>query len=391
MGFLRKVAALILTSIFFSSLLFIAYGWTFNETVANSSSVKGWVEQSGAYDSFVSELVKTSAEQAKDQINESSLDTDTLIAAANNSFTPERLQNNFETLLDGFYAWLDGQSETIQFTIDFRDEIEDFRSNIVDRAEARLMDLPTCTTLPDSLDVDPFKAACLPPNVDIQALLSDFKTRTLDDDFTPVEPIISADDITRGDPENGEAKPLESTVSFLPPAWQIAKLGAVIAIAAAVISAGLLYVLASNKRRLLTRFGRGFLFGALTLGIFTFFTARSDNWLEGVFSQDEAASTFASNVIQPIISRAVADISFWTFRFFTVYAAVAILLFILYYYHGYERREHKRRLFKEPPEHLEKHYRKIATKKPKKYKKNNTKRKEALKKKVTNSNDKKTK
>ncbi len=376
MGFFRSIAAFILTSVFFSSLLLVAYGWTFNETVANSSAVKGWVEKSGSYNNFVSELVKTSAEQNHD--DESSLDTETLLSAADQSFTPPRLQENFENLLDGAYNWLDGRAEKIRFTIDFRDEIDNFRTNIVSSAESRLNSLPVCEFAAVNPQVDPFKADCLPREADVDALIDDFKRQSLDEDFSPVDSVITETSLQEDSDDS-----IEDQAAFLPTAWQIAKLGAVLAIATAIISAGLLYLIATNKRKLLTRFARGFFFGALTLGIFTFFTSRSDSWLENIFSQDESASSFASNVIQPIVNLAVDDITFWTFRFFIAYLSVALLLFFLYYYHGWERLRHRKVLFKEPPEHLEKHYRKIAQKKPKRYKTINDKRRNALKKKVT--------
>lgn len=379
MNVLRRIGVWALVSVFFSSLLFFAYGFTFNETFGRRETVKAWFEKSGAYDNFVTELVSLSQAQAAKQGNV--IDAKILSDVANRSFTPEVLQTALEAVLDGSYDWLEGNTESIEFVVDFTEAKNVYADELARVAQDRVDELPVCPASDVAGAFDPFTAPCRPAQLDFEPLAVEFRQLIYEDENFLPETVLTADTLT---PEAGDEKKLDEAVSFMPTAYLIARLVTFIALLGAFISMILLIMVAKSKRKAIFKLSRGFIFTALSLALFTFVSSRSTGWIDNVLPIDPAAQGFTERVVKPLVSTATTDLNAWTFRFMMLYAAIGFIFLAVW---GYLYTNGKQKVaaaaLRTEAEFLklEQAYRKRVAKNPRKYKKINEKRKEKLKKK----------
>ncbi len=377
MEFVRRLAIWALLTVFFGSLIFIAYGWTFNQTIADREVVKSWLDRSGAYDNFVDEIVIVSQAQAAAEGN--TISTRILLEAANASFTPELLQTSLEAVLDGGYDWLEGSKEEIEFIVDFTEAKEEFAENLTVVAVERVASLPLCTIPPTSSSFDPFTAPCKPAGLNFEQQADDFKRLIVEDENFIAEPRIVGADILLGEGESQQT--IAQAASVAPTAYSVARLGAYIALILAFLSGLGIVFIARSKRKAAVKIFRGLFFTAFSLAIFTFFSSTSTAWLDAVFATNQASSGFTERIIKPVVSTASEDLTAWTLRFSLLYAGLAVVVLAGLLYHYHDKKHKKKPKSREQMKNLEKRYRKIVAKKPKVYKKTNEKRKKQLKKK----------
>ncbi len=186
--------------------------------LGEKEKVKDIVADSGAYDTAIDSLIvqldKTDSREPQKN-EEFDLSSPELQAAVERALPPEVIRVNLEKVIDGVYAWLEGDTSDIQFTIDLTEPKQRFIEEINTLAQKELSGLPPCSEPSASpSDIDPFTATCLPPSVSAQAAADRFTSELENNsDFLP-ETIITAEDVNSND---DELQPRSSEQLVTPP------------------------------------------------------------------------------------------------------------------------------------------------------------------------------
>jgi hypothetical protein len=176
MDFLKKAFRGLASFFYIWLILAVAIVTAVVMTFNSPKKIEKSLNDSGVYKTFVSGVLQEA--QKSSQKNNGSTDSNDLpvsdpaiVAAANKAFTPQLLQTMTETVLDGTYSWLSGNTKTPDFTIDLTAAKQSFASAVGETARDRVAGLPACTTTQlrtfSSTDIDAFKITCRPPGVSL--------------------------------------------------------------------------------------------------------------------------------------------------------------------------------------------------------------------------------
>ena len=104
-------------------------------------------------------------QQANQDEHELSMDDPIVVNAIDSAISKETIQTSVESVIDGTYAWLKGESEYPDFRLDFTKEKQTFINALADGAVERVSKLPDCSLeqLQSIGDIDPFTVECRPP------------------------------------------------------------------------------------------------------------------------------------------------------------------------------------------------------------------------------------
>lgn len=159
MKIVRKILVFFAATSLASFLFLLVLTSSFSLRFGSSDNIKKWLRESGTYESFVGALLEqsTSGEQ-----NEASLPIDDpkLIGAARQAFNPAVLSKSTESILDGVYGWLRGETATPEFRIDLTEAKESFADATAEYAADRYETLPDCSIREIPSSVDPFQDTC---------------------------------------------------------------------------------------------------------------------------------------------------------------------------------------------------------------------------------------
>ncbi len=122
--------------------------------------IKDTMRDANAYEKFVTSV----ADSNKSQLKVSDQDAASLRTIALNTFPPDVLEQDAEQVVDRFYDWLEGDSESLSFSVDLRPNRVAFAHSLGEMMMDRLAFLPLCEQQPDT--IDPFTATCRPDNID---------------------------------------------------------------------------------------------------------------------------------------------------------------------------------------------------------------------------------
>ena len=329
MNILRRLGIWALYSLFFTSLFFIAYGVTFNETIGKRTIVKSWLENSGIYSNFVDEVVSLSQSQAAEQQNV--IDGRILTKAANEAFPPEFLQSSLESVLDGGYDWFREVEPRIEFRLDFTESKTLFADNISQSAAGTIRSLPSCSPQKAAAiaggGFDPFSATCVPEGLDTAPLISELQQQILQDDGIFAGPIITDANLTIN---SGDAtQRIDDALPQIPTIFSFTRYIPFVAVITATIgSIGLIVVSKSKLKALFTVF-RGVAFATLSLLFFTVISSRSTAWIDELLA-DPNTTGFTQRIVYPFVDVAVVDITRWLTYFIIGYGILAAVLLITY-------------------------------------------------------------
>ena len=139
----------------------VAAYYILGQTILNPGTVKGWLSESGIYNSLAENIVPKLAVNHEEAVAESSFVTnDMLQRAAKSTFKPESVKAKAEPVIDAVYAWLDSKSPEITFSVSIEAETEAFFTALRGEILAKIKTLPECTTY--VAPEDAVSANCLP-------------------------------------------------------------------------------------------------------------------------------------------------------------------------------------------------------------------------------------
>lgn len=133
-------------------------------------------EQSKVYEALLPSALEQASKEG--EMGNIPLGDPAVRAAFTRALPPARLQTYAETMLDGTYAWLQGDTPKPQFTVDLTSAKNDIANAIGVYLQQRLATLPTCSNL-IAVSADPYTATCVPRGVDTGAIIAEAKQEVL--------------------------------------------------------------------------------------------------------------------------------------------------------------------------------------------------------------------
>ena len=140
MIWLRKFGVFLLAIILFAVLLSTAHTTTATYIANSPSTVKGWFAKSGLYNNIVVGVINQN--DSGSNSDSVSLQDPQVKAIAQEVFSPQVMQNSFETFIDSNAAWLQGSSKTPNFKIDLSAQKEEFGNKVADKVQSYLTAFP---------------------------------------------------------------------------------------------------------------------------------------------------------------------------------------------------------------------------------------------------------
>ncbi len=251
MHFARKAA------IFFVSLAFVVLLFALpalvaiNHTIGNAATIKVWLKDSKLYDNAITGLVDQANKSIKDQASEPAKQNDInrpeIQAAAEKAFTPEFLQTSTESVIDGFFNWMNGKTPKPEFAIPLGAVKQKFADEVNASAKARYASLPICPrNQPIPTEFDPFTVTCRVPGFDANAEI-DRQTNKI---VTNNEALGGKDTFTADDikPGGDNKQPVYKQLAFLPALYRLNRLGVIILVILILAAgAGLVFLYPSRR------------------------------------------------------------------------------------------------------------------------------------------------
>lgn len=299
------------------SLALAGAGWM---VFGTPNKIKQAADDSGLYSSAVDSVLETTKKQALQDNSALPLDQPELVQVAKNAFPPELLSKNSETIINGFYSWLKGDTASPQFSVDLTQAKQDFANGVGDYAVKRYEALPACTyaqlrTM--DTNVDPLSVNCRPPGLLSTTVGEKVRSELLGSDGFLKDTTFTANDLPKAEngktlAENMSAAPTVFTAFRLMP-WVLSLLGLLFATGVLLLS--------KDKRQ-------GLKTVSITLigtGIFLMLGSLLISYLFNKMNQPK--DTFGASAAS-VAKTLTADYNSALMRFYIVYIVLGIAILI---------------------------------------------------------------
>ena len=188
MQFIRKTTLGAVASLFITSLFLFGIMFGLQRVFSTPTSIKSALKQSGIYQTAVPDALeqaqKDQQKNGQPSGDQLPLDRPEVQSIVQSAATPGFLQTQSETILDAVYAWLQGKTSKLSFSINLDDVKGRLADGVQQYAQQHLASLPACAPgmVPQG-DVDPFNATCLPRGADVNALSAQARSQITNGDF----------------------------------------------------------------------------------------------------------------------------------------------------------------------------------------------------------------
>lgn len=192
---------------FFRVIIIITFGWVLFITpifyavyafTAQPDTLKQILTDSTMYETAVPALLETSLERVETEQEKALLSDPTIQQIANETLSPGIIRTASEAVVDGTYAWLNGEVKRPQFTIDLTAQRDQLAAGLDRYATARVESLPVCTreqSATYSANSELLNLTCVPAGVNTAQLTANFGNKSLVESDILQDPILTADDI----------------------------------------------------------------------------------------------------------------------------------------------------------------------------------------------------
>lgn len=148
----KKIFANMVGSLLLTALLLGIPLAAFSHTVTNKDSVVAVVSSEGLYKELrqaanewpLNQLTKDSSSKKSQADLQTFFDKDTFGPIIDQHFDLKSYQTTSRSVVDGFFAWLDGKTEAPEFTITLGGKPGDFKRSILDALMKRYQSFPPC-------------------------------------------------------------------------------------------------------------------------------------------------------------------------------------------------------------------------------------------------------
>jgi hypothetical protein len=214
MNYLRK-PAVIIAGIFLPVLLF-SFGLLLGlgQVLGTPDRLKHALGEGEVYEAAVASLVRqTGSPQDQDVAGEGGIPSSQKAVqdAVAEALPPKTLEKQTAEVLDGVYAWLQGDTTTLAFQVDLTEIQSKLAASLSEQARAQAAQLPPCG--PEAAvtleNFDPFGAQCLPAGADPNAIADKTRQEIVNSELFK-DPILNANDI-----KSKDGKPLQEQLDPL--------------------------------------------------------------------------------------------------------------------------------------------------------------------------------
>lgn len=225
----------------FSLLAFIA-AMCFQLLAAQPQSIKGILETSGVYDTFVNDVIADNQQKNGDLNSSLPLDDPNVKAIVNDVFSPQLLRQSSHTVIDGTYEWLQQKSDRIEFSVNLAQQRTALIDSLSTYASVRLEGMPACSAA-ELQQGNVFKLQCEPPGFYQEIVKTQVVSDLTNSDFLS-DPVISDDSL----PRNSQGLRIDEQFSYMPTVFGVLSYGVLIA-SSAVVAASVVYISVRRPKR----------------------------------------------------------------------------------------------------------------------------------------------
>lgn len=205
------------------------FSLAFNQTLGDQEYTKQTISEAGFYSAVGETIVLEAVGEAGDQ---------PLISTALEEAVGEKeVRAALEPLIDGSYAWLEGETQQPEFSLEIAPVKKDFEQNLTEALQAQAASLPACTSFGQLQGTDIFDYTCIPPGTDVDGLIADIVTRvsgnaSVFSDEIVADGTVSAEEAA----ELGVNDPTQNLPEELPRLYQFMTAGLLFFIAGTLIT-----------------------------------------------------------------------------------------------------------------------------------------------------------
>lgn len=249
-GFLYNLAGTLLRL----TLVFGITATVFVVVFGQPTTIKRSLVTNNAYSRYVPSLIEENKKLPQNADN-IALKDPAITQILTDSFPASDLQAKTELFTDSIYAWLQGETKTLTFTIDFSTNKRMFADRLANYAFVRFASLPFCKQ--NLAEIDPLTATCRPKNIDLEGSKASYADQIFASDAILKKTVFTQDDL----PKNKAGQTVPQQLSYAPTAYVWMRRAPYIMISTALFLAFDLLVL-SNRKRKAVRSVAGILMGS---------------------------------------------------------------------------------------------------------------------------------
>lgn len=310
---LKKFAAAAAVYLLAVTLFATSSAAVFHFVIADAGSVKEILKDSGAYRNITGAFLDEIAKNSDNKESTVPIDDPKIQKIAKKAFSPDVIQANTEEFIDGTYAWLNGETEQAEFTLDFTKSKNRLAKGVGEYAQKRAAKLPPCGFYDIPKEVQALELDCLPPGITAKQIgAKTVKDLKKDEGFLP-ETKITPETLFEKDRDN----PFKQQQA--PSNFRVLKnIIWVLLILAAIFTSGSI-LLGEDRAKGIKKAARSF----LVIGILVVLTPFSLNFFSDRLSEGSLFSDkLSKQVALPVIEEFIGAVS----TVYYVFGGVCILL-----------------------------------------------------------------
>lgn len=305
------------------SLFTLASIAAINLTVLNQNYIKRSLVNAQTYENIVPTMLNLATSSTgvykTNQPSEQTLQS--LAPVITKSITPKFVQTTTESIIDGTFTWLKGNTPEPFFVIETSAVKAGLQRDTADYLQARLLALPVCAA--NTTTIDPLTTDCRPPQV------SESVADTAAVELVQSMPLLSAPEISANSLGLSNAISQKQIAKHLPTAYKVSTLLPYI-FAAISLACGVIIIFASTLRsKGWKRVGHSFVWaGALLMlaGLLAAaLTKRFGTMTLGDATQQQFV--FIDTIFTPLANTLSISVSLYTLYFGVVYAIIGALCY----------------------------------------------------------------
>lgn len=321
MDILKRFARGLSSQIFKFSIFFAAVGAATVVAFGSQAGLKDTLNSSGAYDRAVDGIIEQATKEQRENGEGVPIDDADVQKVIRDTLSPEFLEQNSSSAIDGIFGWLQGNTERPEFTIDLTETKQKLANGLGEVAFARASNLQPCTvqqlqTL-DPNNTDIFSLPCLPPGVDLQTERAKLVDQIANGDEFLKDSTISADELPK---ENGQD--VFDKAENVPTVYQwLVRLPWILG-GLAVLAATALLFLHDERRRGIWVIGRTLLITGVILVIFTLVS----NYI--ISTINPVGTDIAQKIVTDVVRSFAREINSVIIKFGVAYAVVGAAIML---------------------------------------------------------------
>lgn len=220
MNFIRKAVVVTVCSLLPMVLLSFGILFSLYQVFGSPTYIKNALDKSGIYDTAIASLVKETTNKQGTSDTQTSEGEAAVRKAVSDAIPATYIKDQTGGVLDGVYAWLQGDTQNLSFAIDLTPVKTELVSNLTAQALERAQSLPACTSATDLASTDdPFSMDCLPPGTTPDLLANQTRQSVLESDIFKSASITPQNLTQTGD------EPLEQQLASVKDGYQAIKKG----------------------------------------------------------------------------------------------------------------------------------------------------------------------